>query len=33
MPADVLIITGQRTLLQYLMQPARNALSQSMIEE
>ncbi|WP_178119017.1 HlyD family type I secretion periplasmic adaptor subunit [Pseudomonas akapageensis] len=32
MPADVLIITGQRTLLQYLMQPARNALSQSMIE-
>ncbi|WP_260958743.1 HlyD family type I secretion periplasmic adaptor subunit [Pseudomonas citri] len=33
MPADVLIITGQRTLLQYLMQPARNALSQSLIEE
>lgn len=33
MPADVLIITGQRTLLQYLMQPARNALSQSMIEQ
>lgn len=33
MPADVLIITGQRTLLQYLMQPARTALSQSMIEE
>lgn len=33
MPADVLIITGQRTLLQYLMQPARAALSQSMIEE
>ncbi|PQP01666.1 HlyD family type I secretion periplasmic adaptor subunit [Pseudomonas frederiksbergensis] len=33
MPADVLIITGQRTLLQYLMQPARNAISQSMIEE
>ncbi|WP_177333670.1 HlyD family type I secretion periplasmic adaptor subunit [Pseudomonas sp. RIT-PI-q] len=33
MPADVLIITGQRTLLQYLMEPARNALSQSMIEE
>ncbi|WEJ74109.1 HlyD family type I secretion periplasmic adaptor subunit [Pseudomonas sp. PSE14] len=33
MPADVLIITGQRTLLQYLMQPARNALAQSMIEE
>ncbi|WP_347905196.1 HlyD family type I secretion periplasmic adaptor subunit [Pseudomonas purpurea] len=33
MPADVLIITGQRTLLHYLMQPARNAFSQSMIEE
>ncbi|MEL4169280.1 membrane fusion protein, epimerase transport system [Pseudomonas sp. NFACC32-1] len=33
MPADVLIITGERTLLQYLMQPARAALSQSMIEE
>ncbi|MFK8332588.1 HlyD family type I secretion periplasmic adaptor subunit [Pseudomonas sp. BJa5] len=33
MPADVLIITGQRTLLQYLMQPARDALAQSMIEE
>ena len=33
MPADVLIITGQRTLLHYLMQPARNAISQSMIEE
>ncbi|MFK0090821.1 HlyD family type I secretion periplasmic adaptor subunit [Pseudomonas sp. NPDC090755] len=33
MPADVLIITGQRTLLQYLMQPARDAISQSMIEE
>ncbi|HJR27735.1 MAG TPA: HlyD family type I secretion periplasmic adaptor subunit [Pseudomonas sp.] len=33
MPADVLIITGERTLLQYLMQPARDAISQSMIEE
>jgi epimerase transport system membrane fusion protein len=33
MPADVLIITGQRTLLQYLMQPARDAMAQSMIEE
>ena len=33
MPADVLIITGQRTLLHYLLQPARNAISQSMIEE
>ncbi len=33
MPADVLIITGQRTLLQYLTQPARDVISQSMIEE
>ncbi len=33
MPADVLIITGERTLLQYLMQPARDAMAQSMIEE
>jgi epimerase transport system membrane fusion protein len=33
MPADVLIITGERTLLHYLMQPARDVMSQSMIEE
>jgi len=33
MPADVLINTGERTMLQYLLQPARNAISQSMIEE
>jgi epimerase transport system membrane fusion protein len=33
MPADVLINTGERTMLQYLMQPARDAVSQSMIEE
>ena len=33
MPADVLINTGERTMLQDLMQPARNAISQSMIEE
>jgi membrane fusion protein, epimerase transport system len=33
MPADVLIITGQRTLLEYLMQPARDAISQALIEE
>lgn len=33
MPADVLINTGERTMLQYLMQPARNVISQSMIEE
>jgi epimerase transport system membrane fusion protein len=29
----VLIITGQRTLLQYLLQPARNVISQALIEE
>lgn len=33
MSAEVLINTGKRTLLQYLMQPARNAIAQSMIEE
>nr|WP_315419683.1 HlyD family type I secretion periplasmic adaptor subunit [uncultured Pseudomonas sp.] len=33
MPADVLVNTGERTLLQYLLQPARNAISESMIEE
>ncbi|WP_370655146.1 HlyD family type I secretion periplasmic adaptor subunit [Pseudomonas sp.] len=33
MPADVLINTGERTMLQYLMQPARNVIAQSMIEE
>ncbi|MEB0041513.1 HlyD family type I secretion periplasmic adaptor subunit [Pseudomonas sp. MH10] len=33
MPADVLINTGARTMLQYIMQPARNAIAQSMIEE
>jgi len=33
MPADVLINTGERTMLQYLMQPARNAISESMIEQ
>jgi len=33
MPADVLVITGERTMLQYLLQPARNAISESMIEE
>ena len=33
MPADVLVKTGERTMLQYLLQPARNAISQSMIEE
>lgn len=33
MPADVLVNTGERTMLQYLMQPARNAIAESMIEE
>ena len=33
MPADVLVNTGERTLLQDLLQPARNAISESMIEE
>ncbi|CAI8978918.1 Membrane fusion protein (MFP) family protein [Pseudomonas sp. IT-P258] len=33
MPADVFINTGKRTMLQYLMQPARNVIAQSMIEE
>ncbi|MGV8864872.1 MAG: HlyD family type I secretion periplasmic adaptor subunit [Pseudomonas sp.] len=33
MPADALINTGSRTMLQYLLQPARNVISESMIEE
>jgi epimerase transport system membrane fusion protein len=33
MPADVLIKTGERTLFQYLIQPARNAFARSLIEE
>lgn len=33
MPADVLINTGERTMLQYLMQPARDVIAQSMIED
>lgn len=33
MPADALISTGERTMLQYILQPARNAISESMIEE
>ena len=33
MPADVLIKTGQRTLLQYLTQPARDAMALSLKEE
>lgn len=33
MPAEVLINTGARTLLNYLLKPARNAMARSMIEE
>lgn len=33
MPAEVLIKTGERTLLQYLVQPATNALARSLIED
>jgi epimerase transport system membrane fusion protein len=33
MPAEVLINTGARTLLEYLVQPATNAIARSMIEE
>ncbi|WP_338545614.1 HlyD family type I secretion periplasmic adaptor subunit [Pseudomonas benzopyrenica] len=33
MPADVLINTGSRTMLQYLLQPATDAIAHSLIEE
>ena len=33
MPAEVLINAGDRTMLQYLMKPARNVFAKSMIEE
>ncbi|MBS99318.1 MAG: hemolysin secretion protein D [Oceanospirillaceae bacterium] len=33
MPAEVLINTGERTLLQYLVQPATNAFARSFIED
>jgi epimerase transport system membrane fusion protein len=33
MPVEVLLNTGERTLLQYLMQPASNAFARSMIED
>jgi epimerase transport system membrane fusion protein len=33
MPAEVLIKTGERTLFQYMVQPARNAFARSLIEE
>lgn len=33
MPAEVLINTGERTLLNYLVQPATNAFARSLIEE
>lgn len=33
MPADVLINAGERTMLQYLLKPARNMFAESLIEE
>ena len=33
MPAEVLINTGSRTLLQYLLQPASNVIARSFLEE
>jgi epimerase transport system membrane fusion protein len=33
MPAEVLIKTGERTLFQYLVQPATNAFARSMLED
>jgi membrane fusion protein, epimerase transport system len=33
MPAEVLIKTGERTLFEYLLQPARNVLARSLIED
>ena len=33
MPAEVLIKTGERTLFQYLVRPARDAFARSMIED
>ncbi|HAJ89022.1 HlyD family type I secretion periplasmic adaptor subunit [Pseudomonas stutzeri] len=33
MPAEVLINTGERTMLQYLLQPATDAFAKSMIED
>jgi hypothetical protein len=33
MPADVILPTGERTVLQYLLNPLETALSQSFAEE
>ena len=33
MPAEVLINTGSRTLLQYLLKPASNVIARSLIED
>lgn len=33
MPAEVLITTGERTMMQYLMAPVSNAMARSMIED
>jgi epimerase transport system membrane fusion protein len=33
MPAEVLIKTGSRTLVEYLMQPLTNVMARSLIED
>ena len=33
MPAEVLFKTGERTLFEYLIKPARNAFARSLIED
>jgi epimerase transport system membrane fusion protein len=33
MPADALIKTGERTVFEYLIQPASNAIARSFIED
>jgi epimerase transport system membrane fusion protein len=33
MPAEVLVNTGERTLLEYMLQPLTNAVARSMIED
>ena len=33
MPAEVMINTGERTLLNYLLQPATDAMARSMTED
>jgi hypothetical protein len=33
MPAEILIATGERTLVDYLVRPVRDAVSRGLIEE